>query len=296
VTSFGAHVAAFLRYLDRERSASPHTVRAYARDLAQLEAHLAEELGRPPRAEDADHLLIRAWLARLHRDGVKKVSAARKLAALRTFFRYLCREGILEKNPARALLSPRRERRIPGHFEEDEMASFVDVPGDGDSARRARAILEMLYGTGIRCAELVGLDLGDVDLQGRTLRVLGKGSKERIVPFGKPAAEALQVYLTVRSRLKARNSALFVNARGGRLTDRWVRQIVSRRVKQVAIARRLSPHSLRHSFATHLLERGADLRAIQELLGHASLSTTQRYTHVNARHILDVYKKTHPRA
>ena len=294
--SVGEHVEAFLRHLDRERNASPHTVRAYARDLAQFEAHLREELGRPPRPEDADHLLLRAWLARLHRDGVKKVSAARKLAALRTFFRFLCREGVLEKNPARALLSPRRERRIPGHFEETELAAFVEVPGDGAASVRARAILELLYGTGIRCAEMVGLDVGDVDLEGRILRVLGKGSKERLVPFGRPAGDALRAYLAIRDKARPRSSALFVNARGGRLTDRWVRQIVSRRVKQVAIERHLSPHSLRHSFATHLLERGADLRAIQELLGHASLSTTQRYTHVNARHILDVYKKTHPRA
>jgi integrase/recombinase XerC len=289
-------VAAFLRYLDRERNASPHTVRAYAADLGQFQAHVAEETGRAAALKDVDHLVIRAFLARLHRSGVKKVSAARKLATLRTFFRYLCREGILERNPARALLSPRMERRIPAHLEESEVATLIEVPGETDSARRARAILELLYATGIRCAELVGLDLGDVDLDARTIRVLGKGSKERIVPFGKPAAMALSAYLPARLNARPRSQALFVNARGGRLTDRWVRQIVTQRVKQVAMTRRLSPHSLRHSFATHLLERGADLRSIQELLGHASLSTTQRYTHVNARHILDIYKKTHPRA
>jgi integrase/recombinase XerC len=289
-------VAAFLRYLDRERNASPHTVRAYAADLAQFQAHVAEEMGRAPSLGDVDHLVIRAFLASMHRRGVKKVSAARKLATLRTFFRYLCREGILERNPARALLSPRTERRIPAHLEESEVARLIEVPGVTDSARRARAILEMLYATGIRCAELVGLDLGDVDLGARTVRVLGKGSKERIIPFGQPALDALSSYFPARLHAKPRSQALFVNARGGRLTDRWVRQIVTHRVKQVAMTRRLSPHSLRHSFATHLLERGADLRSIQELLGHASLSTTQRYTHVNARHILDIYKKTHPRA
>lgn len=289
-------VAAFLRYLDRERNASPHTVRAYAADLGQFQSHVAEEIGRAPRLEDVDHLVIRAFLARLHRKGVKKVSAARKLATLRTFFRYLCREGILERNPARALLSPRMERKIPTHLEESEVATLIEVPGETDSARRARAILELLYATGIRCAELVGLDLGDVDLGARTVRVLGKGSKERIIPFGQPASTALTAYLTARLNARPRSQALFVNARGSRLTDRWVRQIVTHRVKQVAMTRRLSPHSLRHSFATHLLERGADLRSIQELLGHASLSTTQRYTHVNARHILDIYKKTHPRA
>ncbi len=289
-------VAGFLRYLDRERNASPHTIRAYAADLEQFESHLAAEFGRPGTLADVDHLVIRAFLARMHRDGLKKASAARKLATLRTFFRYLCREGILERNPARALLSPRKERKIPAHLEESEIATLIEVSGETDSARRARAILEMLYATGIRCAELVGLDLGDVDLPARTVRVLGKGSKERIVPFGQPAGRALEAYLVARQNAKPKSQALFLNARGGRLTDRWVRRIVTHRVQQVAIARRLSPHSLRHSFATHLLERGADLRAIQELLGHASLSTTQRYTHVNARHILDIYKKTHPRA
>lgn len=289
-------IAGFLRYLDRERNASAHTIRAYSADLEQFQAHLAEELGREGRLADVDHLIIRAFLARLHRSGLKKVSAARKLATLRTFFRYLCREGILDRNPARALLSPRMERKIPAHLEESEIASLIEVPGDTDSAIRARAILEVLYATGIRCAELVGLDLGDIDLGGRTVRVLGKGSKERIVPFGNPALMALQAYFPSRVKARPKSQAVFVNARGGRLTDRWIRQIVSHRVKQVALARRLSPHSLRHSFATHLLERGADLRSIQELLGHASLSTTQRYTHVNARHILDIYKKTHPRA
>ena len=292
----GGHREAFLRYLDRERNASRHTVRAYANDLAQFEEHLEAELGRPARLAEIDHLLVRAFLARLHRDGVRKVSAARKLASLKTFFKYLCREGILERNPARALLSPRLEKRIPGHLEESEVAGLVEVPGDAPAALRARAILELLYGTGIRCAELIGLDLPDIDLAGRTVRVLGKGSKERIVPFGAPAAKALARYLDARSQAHPRTTAVFVNARGGRLTDRWVRKIVAERVKQVAIERHISPHSLRHSFATHLLERGADLRAIQELLGHASLKTTQRYTHVNARHILEIYKKTHPRA
>lgn len=289
-------IAGFLRFLDRERNASAHTIRAYAADLGQFQAHLAAEMGRAGKIEDVDHLVIRAFLARLHRSGLKKVSAARKLATLRTFFRYLCREGILDRNPARALLSPRMERKIPTHLEESEIATLIEVPGETDFARRARAILEMLYATGIRCAELVGLDLDDVDMGARTVRVLGKGSKERIVPFGQPALAAVSAYLPARLNARPRTQALFVNARGGRLTDRWVRHIVTHRVKQVALARRLSPHSLRHSFATHLLERGADLRSIQELLGHASLSTTQRYTHVNARHILDIYKKAHPRA
>jgi integrase/recombinase XerC len=291
-----AEIAAFLHHLDRERNASPHTIRAYGEDLEQFRRHLRAELGREGHPSDVDHLLIRAFLARLHRQGLKAVSAGRKLATLRTFFRYLCREGILERNPARALLSPRIEKRVPTYLDERDVALLLEMPGDGDTAVRGRALLEMLYATGIRCSELVGLDLAEIDPGARMIRVLGKGRKERIVPFGTRAAAALNAYLAVRDRVGPRVDAVFVNNRGGRLTDRSVRMLVSRRVRAVAIARKVSPHTLRHSFATHLLERGADLRAIQELLGHASLSTTQRYTHVNTRHLLEIYNKAHPRA
>jgi integrase/recombinase XerC len=291
-----SEVGAFLRHLDRERNASEHTRRAYRKDLEQFAAHAQAQLGREAAPRDVDHLLIRSFLARLHQRGLKKTSSARKLAALRTFFRFLCREGVLEKNPARALLSPRTERRIPVHLEESEVAALLDVPGEGLAPARAKAIFELFYGTGIRCGELVGLDLDDVDMDARMVRVLGKGRKERVVPFGRPAAEALRRYAPYREETRPRTAALFVNKRGGRLTDRFVRYMMADRVAKVAGQRRISPHALRHSFATHLLERGADLRAIQELLGHASLSTTQRYTHVNARHILDVYRKAHPRA
>jgi integrase/recombinase XerC len=289
-------VAAFLRHLERERDASAHTLRAYAQDLEQFVDHLRGELGREPRPQDADLLALRAFLARLYRSGMKRSSAARKLAALRTFFRYLCREGVLEANPARLLQSPRAERLIPEHLEEGEMAAVLGASSDDDAGLRARALIETLYSTGIRCAELVGLDVDAVDFDERTLRVLGKGRKERIVPFGRPAHAALQAWLPARERMRPRCSALFVNARGGRLTDRSVRNILVRVLQRAAVDRHTSPHTLRHSFATHLLERGADLRAIQELLGHASLSTTQRYTHVDAKHLLDIYKKTHPRA
>jgi integrase/recombinase XerC len=291
-----AEIAAFLRHLDHERNASPHTVRAYGDDLGQFEEHAREELGREARPDDVDHLLIRAFLARLHRGGLKTTSAARKLATLRTFFRYLCREGILDRNPARALLSPRLEKRVPAYLDERDAALLVEMPGEGRAAVRGRAILELLYATGVRCSELVGLDLSEVDRQARVIRVLGKGRKERMVPFGAQAAKALDAYLVERARQKPRSDALFLNANGGRLTDRSVRALVARRVRAVALARKVSPHTLRHSFATHLLERGADLRAIQELLGHASLSTTQRYTHMNTRHLLEIYSKTHPRA
>jgi integrase/recombinase XerC len=294
--SLTRHVAAFLRYLEGERNASPQTVKAYGQDLRQLVAFARAQLGREPRPADADPLLLRGFLADLHHQGLRKSSAARKLAALRTFFRYLCREGVLDQNPARPLLSPRLERRIPAYLEEGEMDGFLDVPGGTDAALRARAILELLYGTGIRCAELVGLDVAEVDFDGRMIRVLGKGRKERVVPFGTRAREALEAWLPARLRLRPESDALFVNARGGRLTDRSVRKLVTRRVLQTALARKISPHALRHSFATHLLGRGADLRTIQELLGHSSLSTTQRYTHVDTQQILSIYKKTHPRA
>jgi integrase/recombinase XerC len=291
-----ASVAAFLRHLERERNASPNTIRAYGEDLAQLREHLRRELGREPRPEDADPLAIRGFLASLHRRGLARASSARKLAGLRTFFRYLCREGRLDANPARAIATPRRDRRIPAVLDEAEVRSLLDLPGDGFAAVRGRAILELLYASGVRCAELVALDAGDVDLDARMVRVLGKGRKERIVLFGHRALAALGAWLALRSKGRPRTDALFLNARGGRLTDRSVRALVARRVGQAALARRCSPHTLRHSFATHLLTRGADLRAIQELLGHASLSTTQRYTHVDTSHLLEVYRKAHPRA
>ncbi|MEE8218657.1 MAG: tyrosine recombinase XerC [Vicinamibacteria bacterium] len=291
-----AATLAFLRHLERERNASRHTIRAYGDDLNQFSDYLEGVLGRAPRPEGVDHVLIRGFLAELHRRGLKKTSSARKLAGLRTFFRFLCREGVLERNPARALQSPRLEKRIPAPLDEAQVEALLDVPGDDVASVRARALLELLYATGIRCAELVGLDVGEVDLEARMVRVLGKGSKERIVPFGTRARTALRAWLRARLGLRPKTDAVFINLRGGRLSDRSVRALLGRRVRQVSLTRRCSPHTLRHSFATHLLARGADLRAIQELLGHASLSTTQRYTHVDTRQLLEVYKKTHPRA
>lgn len=289
-------IEAFLRHLDRERNASLHTQKAYGEDLRQFARHARAELGRDVQPQQVDHVLIRSFLASLHRRGLKKSSAARKLASLRTFFRYLCREGVLVRNPARALLSPRVERRLPTHLDEPDVTRLLELPGEGLGPARARAILETLYATGLRCGELVSLDLSEIDLDGRMMRVVGKGRKERIVPFGTRARDAIRAYLPYRSRLKPREDALFINSKGGRLTDRSVRSLVASRVRQVALSHRVSPHGLRHSFATHLLQRGADLRSIQELLGHTSLSTTQRYTHVDTRHMLAIYSKTHPRA
>lgn len=288
-------VSSFLRHLE-ERNASPHTIRAYGEDLAQFATHLRQQLGREARTGDLDHLSIRGFLAELHRHGLKKSSSARKLAGIRSFLRYLCREGRLTQNPARLIFTPRREKRIPAVLDEREVEALLELPGEGLAPDRGRAILELLYATGMRCAELVALDVGELDLESRLVRVLGKGRKERIVLFGSRAEAALRRWLATRATLRARTEALFLNARGGRLTDRSVRALVTRRVQETALARRCSPHTLRHSFATHLLTRGADLRAIQELLGHASLSTTQRYTHVDTRHLLEVYRKAHPRA
>ncbi|MGE0452903.1 MAG: tyrosine recombinase XerC [Vicinamibacteria bacterium] len=289
-------IQAFLRHLGAERNASAHTLKAYGKDLEQFRAYALGAIGRDFRPAEVDHLLIRSFLASLHHAGLRKTSSARKLAALRTFFRFLCREGVVERNPARVLLAPKTEKRVPAHLDEADAARLVEVSGVRDTDLRARAILELLYATGIRCAELVGLDVAEVDLPGRMVRVLGKGRKERVVPFGGAALRALQAWMRVRGRLRPRTDALFVNRRGERISDRSVRALVSHRVREVALAQTVSPHTLRHSFATHLLQRGADLRSIQELLGHASLSTTQRYTHVNMRQILDIYRKVHPRA
>jgi integrase/recombinase XerC len=294
--SLRSAIRSFLLHLSRERNASANTRRAYEQDLVQFAAFLDSELGHAPRPAEIDHLLVRAFLAQLHERGLAKTSAARKLASLRTFFRYLCREGVLERNPARALLSPKLDRRIPAHLGEKEINAILDQPIESDADRRDQAILEMLYGAGIRCGELVNLDLGEVDLESRMVRVRGKGDKERIVPFGRRAADAIRGYLPARARTRPRCGALFLNARGSRLTDRSVRRLLAARIRKLALTARVSPHGLRHSFATHLLERGADLRAIQELLGHSSLSTTQRYTHVHMRHILRIYGQTHPRA
>lgn len=289
-------IALFERHLVQERNVSPHTVRAYVRDLIQFTVYLQKEVSGEPHPEDADRLSVRAYLAELHQRSLRRSSTARKLASLRTFFRYLCREGILESNPAAPILSPRSERHLPHFLTEAEVEALLRFEGDRLADKRDRLILELLYATGIRCAELVHLDLAHLEPSNRVLRVLGKGRKERIVPYGKAADRALTEYLPARAEVRPRDDALLVNSRGGRLTDRSVHRAVSGRVALVAAEKKVSPHTLRHSFATHLLERGADLRAIQELLGHSSLSTTQRYTHVNTKQMIEVYERAHPRS
>ena len=352
-------IEAFLEHLRLNENASIHTVRAYESDLSQFLAFVAEASGRR-RAEllpaDFDHQQIRAFLTDLHRRGNTRSSAARKLAAIRALGRYLRREGVVEGDPAALVGTPRREQRLPAHLGEAEMARLLEMPDAAQPlGRRDRAILELFYASGLRLSELVGLDVDDVNVSGRVVRVLGKGRKERIVPFNRTTEAALRAWLadwgtlidsglgardsgsgardpglgTRESGVRARGSEsaaarrssssrsaripdpgsrkgipgsrrrtapLFLNYQGTRLSTRSVDRLVRRYVAACSTRFGISPHALRHSFATHLLERGADLRAIQELLGHVRLSTTQRYTHVNAAQLLETYRKAHPKA
>jgi integrase/recombinase XerC len=304
-----AHLRAFLQYLELNRNASAHTVDAYATDLEQFLVHVAHEARVKPADLDPSSMnrgAIRSFLAALYAQGQARASAARKLAAVRTFLRYLRREEVIADDPGALVATPKREVRMPAHLSEEEMSRLLDAAhGDDPLGRRDRAILELFYASGLRRSELAGLDMDDVNLSGRMVRVLGKGGRQRLVPFNESAARAIRAYLKARYVLvqepltaaaKRRGGAVFVNYRGGRLTVRSIDRLVRRHVAACSARLGISPHALRHSFATHLLQRGADLRAIQELLGHARLSTTQRYTHVNAAQLLDVYRKSHPRA
>jgi integrase/recombinase XerC len=330
------HLKAFLEHLRLNENASAHTVRAYDSDLSQFLAFLGGHLQRRVSElapGDLDHLTARAFLADLNRRGNSKASAARKLSAIRAFGRYLRREGIIEGDPAALVGTPKREVRIPNHLAVEEMSTLLDSPDtSAPLGRRDKAILELFYASGLRLSELVGLDVDDVNLSSRVVRVLGKGRKERIVPFNQTAADALRAWLRDREglrpgsdqgqtgvrpgsdhlgtsrggrrianpaqsgRRRQAREALFLNYQGGRLSTRSVDKIVRRYVRESSTRQGISPHALRHSFATHLLEAGADLRAIQELLGHARLSTTQRYTHVNAAQLIETYRKAHPKA
>ena len=316
------HLRDFVEHLRLNRNASAHTVSAYDSDVSQFLAFTAGNLGKKRREvapEDLDLGAIRAFMAELHRQGQARASVARKLSALRAFLRFLKREGVIESNPATLAAAPKREVRMPAHLSVDEMTRLLEAPDASlPLGRRDRAILELFYASGLRLSELVGLDLEDVNLHGRIVRVMGKGAKERLVPFNRAAADALRSWLrdraalrqaaldsqsptpdsqrTPRTRRAENREPLFVNFKGSRLTGRSVQRLVARYVTGCSTRFGISPHALRHSFATHLLQRGADLRAIQELLGHVQLSTTQRYTHVNAAQLLQVYRKAHPRA
>ncbi len=294
-------IRAFLDHLRYERNASPHTVRNYARDVSGFGRWLAERRGLegPDLWRAVEPADVRAFLAARHRRWAR-TTLGRALSALRTFFRFLVREGHLDRNPAGAVAAPKAPRRLPGVLSVDEVFRVLDAAAEpGLRGARDRAILELLYGTGMRVGELVALDGRDVRVGARTVRVRGKGRVERELPLPEAAARALERYLACR---EAEGCPLepagpvFPNARGGRLSDRSVRRILDRWIERAALARRVHPHMLRHSFATHLLAGGADLRAIQELLGHRSLSTTQKYTHVGIERLMEVYDRAHPRA
>ena len=289
------HIFDFLTYLRNERNVSPHTLRSYHSDLEQLSTFLGDK-----ELSAVDHQTLRRFIAHLMQGEVKKSSIARKLSAIRTFFRYLNREGILTSNPARLVATPRREQRLPAVLTADDAIRLMESPqskkpADHDTMLRDRAVLETLYSTGIRASELIGMNREDIDRHDSLIRIRGKGRKERIVPIGTKALDAIDAYL---GRLAGSSdiAAVFLGPSGKRLTARTVQRILENHRKQLGLQQKASPHTLRHSFATHLLESGADLRAIQELLGHASLSTTQRYTHVNLDSLMEVYDKAHPKA
>jgi integrase/recombinase XerC len=288
----------FLSFLRHEKNASPHTIASYRRDLNQL-ADFLEERG--VGLTEIDNFVLRGFLARLHEKSNKKSTIARKLASIRSFLQFCLRKKWLEDNPAKVVATPKQERHVPSFLSEEEMRQFLALPPKPKTVLdyRDRALLELLYATGIRVGELVGTDVDDVNFSERLIVVRGKGKKERLLPFGSKAAESLHVYIKKRiliNKGEIEEAPLFLNYRGKRLTSRSVERIVNKYIQRAALRRKISPHSLRHSFASHLLSRGADLRVIQELLGHESLATTQKYTHIDIGQLLDVYRKSHPRS
>jgi integrase/recombinase XerC len=299
------HYLQFLQHLQYERNMSPHTLRNYSSDLEQFREYLFKIEKRDDiDPKEIDRLTIREWMASLHGDH-KKTSVARKLASLRTFFQFLIREGVLETNPAKLVATPRIERKLPNHLSMEDAVRFIETPDiNTDLGRRDRAIIEFLYATGIRVGELVNIDLRDVDFREKLVRVTGKRKKQRIVPFGEPALQALLLYLEktrpvffLNAPLAEREEqAVFLNYQGTRITTRSVGRMIDKYIKRCADIHNISPHSLRHTFATHLLDSGADLRDIQELLGHARLSTTQIYTQVSMEKLVEVYDRAHPKA
>jgi integrase/recombinase XerC len=312
----------FLQYLRSVRNSSPHTILNYGKDLAQFIAFLSPPGTEPPALTGITHTIIREFVGHLHDQGLEKSSIARKLAALRSFFKYCVREGLLKESPARLVPTPKLPKRVPSVLSAEEMNGFLNQlekmasPGkrgnletDGLLLRRDRALLELLYAAGLRVSELTGLNLVDIDRSEKMLRVRGKGNKERIVPYGTKAQEALDKYWPLREELLLQTNArrggrrggphfeaVFLNYGGRRLTQRSVGRIVKKYVRLANVNWDLHPHSMRHAFATHLLADGADLRAIQELLGHQSLSTTQKYTHASIRQLMEIYDKSHPHA
>lgn len=290
-------IGQFLAFLKYEKNASPHTIACYKRDLLQLAGYLEE---RKVVLRGIDNVILRGFMAKLQENKNKKSTVARKLAAIRSFFQFCIKKKWLEDNPAKIVATPKQEKHVPSFLSEDEMAQFLDLPQTTQPLDlRDKTVLELLYATGMRVSELAGLNLDDLSFSERLVRVRGKGKKERLIPFGRKAEDSLVFYIRSRPQInkgKIEAEALFLNYRGKRLSSRSVERIVDKYIRFTAVQRKISPHSLRHSFASHLLSRGADLRVIQELLGHESLATTQKYTHLNLRQLLEVYKKSHPRS
>lgn len=302
-------IRAFETHMEIERNLSPHTIKNYAADLRQFSRFLDENAGNAGKVEESglpgriDHLTVRMFMAMLYRQKVKKVTIARKLAALRAFFSYLQREGKAASNPAEMAQAPKAEKYIPPFLSVDEINAVLDSAFPDDlTGCRDRAILELFYSTGIRLSELTGLDIADADLNESLLKVRGKGKKERLVPVGGKALKSLTDYLEIRHGADhapaetAGASPLFISKRGMRMNPRSVARIVDKYVQRSGLGRKISPHKIRHSFATHMMDAGADLRSIQELLGHESLSTTQKYTSVSVSRLMEVYDKAHPKA
>jgi len=304
--SLKQRIEEYLGYLEFQKNASEHTLRGYASDLEQFYRYLTEDPGGNPRPEpdleQIDNITIREFLGQRYRARNRKSSVARKLATIRSFLQYLAAKGAVASNRARLVASPRQEKRLPDYLGLDTVKELLEsVETSRPLGKRDRAILELLYASGLRVGELVQLDLADIDLNERLVRVLGKGRKERIVPYGTPAHDALVAYLDARPSLfrtpgSRGREAVFLNRNGGRLTARSVRNIVRHYTVSLAQRLKVHPHTLRHTFATHMLNAGADLRSIQELLGHESLSTTQKYTHLTTEQLVRVYRDCHPRA
>jgi integrase/recombinase XerC len=285
------YIEEFLRYLELEKGVSAHTLRAYRKDLKDFIAHVNTE------PEKIDMLDVRGFIAEQIRKGLNKTTVGRRLSSVRSFFKFLYREGYMKSNPAKLVSSPRLPKLLPKFLSVDEAFSLVEKPdGIGFAPARDRAILELLYSSGLRVGELAGLNVEDINVREALVKAKGKGKKERIVPIGSKAMDAIKTYLVERILLKSKEKAVFLNRLGTRLTDRGVRRIVVKYARAIAVNGSIGPHTLRHSFASHLLQGGADLRVIQELLGHVSLSTTQKYTHLDVAHLMDIYDKTHPMA
>lgn len=286
------HIPKFLTYLEVEKNASSHTIASYLIDLKQARDFLANK-----DVQKIERLDVRKYLAHLKGKDLKKRSVARKLSALRSFFRFLMRDGYVNSNPLAGISAPKLEKFLPIFLDVRKVSKLIESPDPKSILGiRDRAILETLYSTGIRVSELVSLNLDRVDFIGGVIKVLGKGKKERIVPIGDRALRKIREYLTKRTRQRKSATVLFLNKNNKRLTDRGVQNLIKKYIRIIALRENVSPHTFRHSFATHLLDKGADLRSVQELLGHASLSTTQIYTHITTEHLKSVYDKAHPRA